>query len=111
MAVTDFEIQEASFHRNGISGNGFYAIRFLWQPEGASAPENFLATLFDEPGSCAVLSLDRIATMGVGFAHGNSWRGDHFEDELRKRVLGGGTTSGIRDTITRTRGKTIPFGV
>lgn len=92
----DIQIQEASFHRNGISGLGFYAIRFLFKPEDSEKPENFLATLFDEPGACAVFSLDRIETQGVGFAMGNSWRGDHFESELRKRIENGENTSGMR---------------
>ncbi len=30
----DIEIQEASFHRNGVCGKGFYAIRFRWKPCG-----------------------------------------------------------------------------
>lgn len=94
--ITNIEIQEASFHRNGVGGLGFYAIRFRWKPDDAEAPENFIATLFDEPGGCAVLSLDRIPTMGVAFAHGNSWRGDCFETELRRLIKEGATTSGIR---------------
>ena len=92
----DIQIQEASFHRNGISGLGFYAIRFQFKPEDAEKPENFLATLFDEQGACAVVSLDRIESHGVGFAKGNSWRGDHFEGELRKRIKEDGVTSGAR---------------
>lgn len=94
--MNPIKIQEASFHRNGISGLGFYAIRFQWEPDDADKPENFIATLFDEQGACAVLSLDRIASMGVGFARGNSWRGDHFEAELRRQIEEGGVTSGIR---------------
>ena len=80
------EIQEASFHRNGVSGLGFYTVLFKWRPKDAEAPENFLATLFDNPGACAVISLDRIETQGIGFACGNSWRGDYFEEELRKQI-------------------------
>lgn len=82
----DIKIQEASFHRNGISGLGFYAIRFQCQPEDAEKPENFLATLFEEEGACAVISLDRIESQGIEFARGNSWRGDRFEGELRRHI-------------------------
>ena len=89
------DIQESSFHRNGISGNGFYAIRFQWKPEDSKDPENFLAIMFDEPGSCAVVSLDRIDEHGVAFARGNSWRGDHFESTLRRHVKEG-VTDGVR---------------
>lgn len=95
-AAMNIKIQEASFHRNGSGGLGFYAIRFQWQPEDADKPENFLATLFDEKGTCAVISLDRIESHGIGFARGNSWRGDRFEGELRRQIKEGATTSGAR---------------
>lgn len=94
--LNHIKIQEASFHRNGVGGLGFYAIRFKYQPDDADEPENFLATLFDEDGACAVISLDRLEKCGVAFAKGNSWRGDHFEPELRRLIKEGGTTSGIR---------------
>lgn len=92
----ELKIIESSFHRNGIGGNGFYAIRFQWKPEDSDSAENFLATLFDEAGSCAVIGLDRIPSMGIAFAQGNSWRGDHFESELRQHIKEHGTTTGIR---------------
>jgi len=92
----NLKIQECSFHRNGVGGLGFYAIRFQWKPDDADDPENFLATLFDEAGACAVISLDRIEKCGVAFAQGNSWRGDHFEKELRRIVKEDGVTSGAR---------------
>ncbi len=83
----ELDIQEIAYHRNGISGLGFHAIRFRWQPEGAKNKENFLGILFEEEGSCAVIGLDRIESQGVEFAKGNSWRGDYFEPELRKAIL------------------------
>ena len=89
------KIQEVSFHRNGICGHGFCAVRFRWTPDNAKDEESFLAFLFDEPGQCAVIGLDRIETMGVAFAQGNSWRGDHFEADLRKAVDEVAHTGGI----------------
>jgi len=106
-------IQEIAYHRNGISGEGFYAVRFTADIEGIGKKEaafwnvpaeptqadaNFLAILFDGPGQCAVICTDRIATHGVKFAGGNSWRGDHYEDELRAAIeaLDGNTSGGIR---------------
>ncbi len=96
-------IQEVAFHRNGIGGQGFYAIRFLqdveqsadWEKAGIKPPEaapkkiknaKWLAILFDEPGQCAVVCLDLMETCGVKFAGGNSWRGDWFESTLRKAI-------------------------
>jgi hypothetical protein len=93
--IQDVEIQEISFHRNGIAGEGFYAIRFRWAEDGGEK-ENFLATLFDAEGYCAVIGLDRIGTHGVGFTYGNSWRGDYFEDALRQAVEEHGLTNGVR---------------
>ena len=92
----DIEIQEASFHRNGVCGKGFYAIRFRWQPCGRDAEENFIATLFDSKGYCTVLSLDRMESNGVAFAEGNSWRGDNFEPYLRKAIDRGDVVKGVR---------------
>ena len=50
---------------------------FTSKPDGK--PERFIATLFDGPGQCAVIGLDRIADMGVGFA-------EEFADDARKAV-------------------------
>lgn len=100
------KIIESSYHRNGVCGEGFYAIRFTSDIDddpgmfGSVAMKgqkeaDFLAILFDAPGQCAVICLDRIGTCGVGFAKGNSWRGDRFEDELRAAIKDG-ATSGVR---------------
>ena len=83
MALID-EIAEVAFHRNGIAGEGFHVVRFTGSPDGK--PEAFLAILFDGAGRCAVIGLDRIEDMGVAFARGNSWRGDHFEGLLREAI-------------------------
>ncbi len=82
----NIKIKEYSYHRNGVSGNGFYVIIFLHKPDDQEKEETFLATLFEEHGSCAVISLDRIKAYGISFAKGNSWRGDYFEDSLRKMI-------------------------
>jgi hypothetical protein len=81
-----FTIQEASYHRNGTFGDGFWAIRFRWTPPDTKQEENFIATIFEHSGGCAVLSLDRMETHGVAFGRGNSWRGDEFEPALRAEI-------------------------
>jgi len=72
------KITAASWHRNGIGGVGFYAILF-------DDPENgpMCASLFDEPGYCAVYKLSELAKGNIAFAQGNSWRGDRYESDLR----------------------------
>jgi hypothetical protein len=77
------KIHEIAFHRNGICGAGFYAVRFTGGKDVSG--REFIATVFDEPGHCAVLAVDRLDTDGVAFGV-NSWRGDHFEPELRAAI-------------------------
>lgn len=77
------EVQEVAYHRNGIAGEGFHAVRFRWETDRGI--ENFVGTVFDGSGRCAVLSLDRIAESGVAFGD-NSWRGDVVEPELRRAI-------------------------
>jgi hypothetical protein len=72
------EIKSASWHRNGISGAGFYAILFTDKEQG-----DMIASLFDEPGHCAVYSIAELNKGNINFACGNSWRGDEYENELR----------------------------
>ena len=74
----DLNIVSASFHRNGIGGEGFYAIIFDDAEHG-----RMIASLFDEAGYCAVYKISEIEKGNIGFAMGNSWRGDMYESELR----------------------------
>ena len=92
------KVKESSFHRNGIGGEGFYAVLFNVEQEPGTedvSPHDFLGIVFDEPGHCAVVALNLISECGVRFAAGNSWRGDHFEVPLRDHIKEGVTT-GIR---------------
>lgn len=73
-------IHEIAFHRNGISGNGFYAVRFK-----ATEGYEMIATIFEEQGNISVLRADMLfgKEATVEFGGGNSWRGDQYEGELR----------------------------
>lgn len=73
------EILDASWHRNGICGAGFYAVLF----KDADQPGVMIASLFGEFGCCAVYSVDELARGNIAFACGNSWRGDYYEQKLR----------------------------
>lgn len=46
-----------------------------------------VAILFEERGRCAVLEVDETANDNIAFAMGNSWRGDDYEDTLRKAII------------------------
>jgi hypothetical protein len=76
---------EVSYHRNGISGEGFHVVRFSFTEDGVAHP-NMVATVFDGPGYVAVLDADMLAVGNIAFAKGNSWRGDHFEKGLRVAI-------------------------
>jgi lipopolysaccharide biosynthesis protein len=76
------EILDASFHRNGVGGVGFHAIIFKYQEDGKTYGP-MIASLFDEPGYCAVYSIEKLQEKNIAFARGNSFRGDVFEDLLR----------------------------
>lgn len=74
-------IVAASRHRNGICGAGFYSIIFYCE-QG-----RMHASLFDEPGCCAVHKIDLLADGNIEFANGNSWRGGRYEDALRPALM------------------------
>lgn len=75
------EIIEASYRRNGIGGEGFYAILFRDNEEVPG--KTMIASFFDEPGYCAVYCVEELAAGNITFAHGNSWRGDHYKPMLK----------------------------
>ena len=79
-------LQEAAYHRNGTCGQGFWAVRFRYAPPDTKKEESFIATIFDDFGGCAVLSLDRMDSHGVAFGRGNSWHGDAFGERLRAEI-------------------------
>ena len=78
-------IKEVSYHRNGVCGEGFNAVLFTWRDEDGKL-RNMVASVFDGAGQCAVYDVDELKAGNIAFASGNSWRGDHYEGELRKAI-------------------------
>lgn len=78
MYIPEAKIISASFHRNGVGGEGFYAILFDESENG-----RMVAALFDTPGHCAIFQVEELAKGNILFAQGNSWRGDCYEAVLR----------------------------
>ena len=71
-------ILEVAFHRNGCSGESFYAIRFLDQRR------LLLGLVFEQPNRIVVIDpLHAAETVAAGV---NSWRGDLYEETLRNVV-------------------------
>ena len=76
------KVLDIVYHRNGVSGDGFHVVRFT----SAEGEGEFVAILFEQEKSCAVLNVPQIVAGNIGFAMGNSWRGDNFEPELREAI-------------------------
>ena len=81
------EVEDMSFHRNGISGEGFWTILFKGHEDADSTikGQRFLATVAsktDGPGEDDIHTrVHRLSDLVDGDA-GNAWRGDNFHDEL-----------------------------
>lgn len=75
------KVRKIAYHRNGICGTGFHAITFSTDKEKGT----FVATVFPERGNVAVFQLDLLGQEVIEFGK-NSWRGDHFEDQLRDAI-------------------------
>ncbi len=74
------------YHRNGVSGVGFHVVLFDWKDPDHAEWRHMSAIVFEEPGFCAVLDTAETMAGNIQFARGNSWRGDHFEDDCRKWI-------------------------
>ena len=95
-------------HRNGVGGRYFHAVLFDYVDADEGRTLRMVATVFPEPGYVAVLEVGSLSEIGpepgkrgvmVGlYPDGNSWRGDHFERELRVVVA---EYERIRDSALR----------
>jgi hypothetical protein len=98
--VENIEVHELAWHRNGISGEGFFAVTFTADADGEQT--KFVATVFP-PGDgtsepdwgayergdwdnprVAVLALDKLPSVEFGV---NSWRGDNYAPALYRAIL------------------------
>lgn len=80
MKITNVKIDH---HRNGVTGVGFHVAVFD-TCEGKDA-RRMLGVIFPEPGEVAVFDLAKLAAEDIDFGS-NSWRGDSYEDVLRRAV-------------------------
>lgn len=83
-------IEEIARHRNGVSGEPFYVVRFAEPDE----ERRMLAVVFEREdgpdehkpnGQCAVFNRALLADDVIAFGE-NSWRGDHYESFLRQAI-------------------------
>jgi hypothetical protein len=69
------EILQSAYHRNGVSAEGFWIIRFSWDDR------IMLANIFDDSGQISIVDANLAASGEIGFGR-NSWRGDNFANAL-----------------------------
>ncbi len=69
-------IQTVTFHRNGVSGEGFHLVAFTFTAAAQEGGEttSLMATVFEADKHVAVIDPTDIES---------KWRGDQFETELR----------------------------
>lgn len=91
-------IEEIAYHRNGISGAGFFVVKFIDKEVGKpktrlidkvnqieGARGQMIGIVFDAPYYVAVFDRGLLAQDIITFGR-NSFRGDYYEDDLRKAV-------------------------
>lgn len=83
MSKSTIKVDEVSFHRNGISGEGFHAV--LFRERDGRHWRKFLATVFADRGVLSVICLDMLPEHGVNSVF-NAWRGDYYEADLRQYI-------------------------
>ena len=77
LTIIDF-----AHHRNGICGAPFAVV--LFEDTGPERSRK-IAILFEQDTHCAVLDVDKLAQGDIAFGS-NSWRGDRYEQSLRKAI-------------------------
>ena len=73
-------IEHVQHHRNGICGAPFHALIFRDPNVG-----RMLGIVFDQPHHVAVFNIDKLFLGDIAFGS-NSWRGDHYEPQLRRGI-------------------------
>jgi hypothetical protein len=79
-------IERVAYHRNGISGQGFYVVCFIKSAEPGEPAAPMVGVVFQRRGHVAVFDRAKLAQADIFFAQGNSWRGDNFEPALRQAI-------------------------
>jgi len=70
------KVADASFHRNGVAGEGF-TVRLIDDTYDGEPVRLVTITFDSDPMRTAVLDVDLLADGVIAFGE-NSWRGDHY---------------------------------
>lgn len=90
------DIKKVAYHRNGVSGAPFHVITFV--DDG----KTMVGIVFDEPSHVAVFDQRLLGRGTIAFGE-NSWRGDRYEQALRRAIIqyNAGTTQQFVRTHSR----------
>lgn len=79
------ELKKMDYHRNGVSGVGFHVALFVDLTSDNGKPKTMLGVLFDNDKECycCAFGLNKLAKGDIEFGS-NSFRGDYYEDAMRK---------------------------
>jgi hypothetical protein len=80
--MNSLEVVDSDYHRNGVGGMGFKVALVDDPDEG----DTKLVIMFEREYYTAVLSLDKLKDGDIAFGS-NSYRGDRFDDVLRKQLF------------------------
>ena len=80
--MAEIKVKSVEFHRNGVAGESFYAIRF----RDKETLQDMFAVVFGFPGCVAVFDFNKLSDGDIGHGqgnHSNTWRGEYYETALR----------------------------
>jgi hypothetical protein len=72
-------VKEIAYHRNGVCGEPFYVVLFR------DGRDKRLAVVYADPGHVSVFDPDLLGAGVIAFGE-NSFRGDHYESDLRAAI-------------------------
>jgi hypothetical protein len=84
----NIKVTAIDHHRNGVTGTPFYPILFEWRDGDRLRSMYAVVTDRDDNNgliNCFVVDVDMAAAGDIRFFW-NSWRGDHFVDDLRAAI-------------------------
>ena len=82
MSLTNLQIVNADYHRNGVGGMPF-KVALVDDPNDGDTK---LVIMFEAEGHTAVLSLDKLLQEEDISFGSNSYRGDRYEEVLRAEL-------------------------
>jgi len=82
--MAKIHVHKIDYHRNGVSGEGFHVCKFIDSKEGF-----MIGIVFPSAGYCAVMNIDMLSEGIIDFGK-NSYKGDHYEKELRQAIASWG---------------------